>query len=101
MVNSKMSEPPEPTSAFGQGASLVVKGVLAVVGNYVVHYGAARMYDMFCVPHTFGEIIYTLVSTSSPVCVVALGTMQMTQNNYGTLLTTTLASHLVMALRVT
>ena len=80
---------------------VVGKGLLAVAGNYIVHYGASRMYDTFCVPHTLGEIIYTLVSTSSPVCVVALGTMQMTQNNYGTLLTTTLASHLVNALRVT
>jgi hypothetical protein len=78
---------------------VVGKGLLAVAGNYVVHYGASRIYDAFCVPHTVGEIIYTLVSTSSPVCVVALGTMQLTQNNYGTLLTTTLASHLVMALK--
>jgi hypothetical protein len=80
---------------------VIGKGLLAVAGNYVVHYGASRIYDTFCVPHTLGEVIYTLVSTSSPVCVVALGTMQMTQNNYGTLLTTTLASHLVMALKVT
>jgi hypothetical protein len=81
--------------AFG-----VAKGLLAVAGNYIVHYGASRVYDTFCVPHTLSEIVYTLVSTSSPVCVVALGTMQMTQNNYGTLLTTTLASHLVNALKV-
>ena len=79
---------------------VVGKGLLAVAGNYIVHYAASRMYDTFCVPHTLGEIVYTLVSTSSPVCVVALGTMQMTQNNYGTLLTTTLAAHLVSALKV-
>ena len=78
----------------------VAKGLLAVAGNYIVHYGASRIYDAFCVPHTISEIVYTLVSTSSPVCVVALGTMQMTQNKYGTLLTTTLASHLVSALKV-
>ena len=78
----------------------VAKGLLAVAGNYMVHYGASWVYDTFCVPHTVSEIVYTLVSTSSPVCVVALGTMQMTQNNYGTLLTTTLASHLVSALKV-
>lgn len=81
-------------------ADVVFKGILAVAGNYVVHFGASRIYDAFCVPHTIGEIVYTLVSTSSPVCVVALGTMQLTQNNYGTLLTTTLASHLVGALKV-
>ena len=78
----------------------VAKGLVAVAGNYIVHYGASRIYDKFCVPHTFEEGLYTLVTTSSPVCVVALGTMQMTQNNYGTLLTTTLASHLVNALKV-
>jgi hypothetical protein len=82
-------------------AAVVTKGILAVVGNYVVHFAASRVYDTFCVPHTLGEIVYTLVSTSSPVCVLALGTMQLTQNNYGTLLTTTLASHLVAGLRVT
>ena len=79
---------------------VVLKAAVAVVSNYVVHYGASRVYDSFCVPHTLSDIIYTLVSTSSPVCVVALGTMQITQNNYGTLLTTTLASHLVNALKV-
>jgi len=79
---------------------VVVRGVVAVVANYVVHFGASRMYDTFCVPHSLSEIIYTVVSTSSPVCVVALGTMQMTQNNYGTLLTTTLASHLINTLKV-
>jgi hypothetical protein len=79
---------------------VILKGIAAVAANYVIHFGAARMYDTFCVPHTFEEVLYTLVSTSSPVCVVALGTMQMTQNNYGTLLTTTLAAHLVSALKV-
>ena len=79
---------------------VVLRAFAAVVANYAVHYGSARVYDTFCVPHTMSEVIYTLVSTSSPVCVVALGTMQMTQNNYGTLLTTTLASHLIGALKV-
>lgn len=79
---------------------VILKGVVAVVTNYVVHYGAARVYDTFCVPHSLTEVVYTIVSTSSPVCVVALGTMQMTQNNYGTLLTTTLASHIIQALKI-
>ena len=79
---------------------VVIKGVAAVAVNYEIHFVSARVYDTFCVPHTVKEILYTLVTTSSPVCVVALGTMQMTQNNYGTLLTTTLASHLVHALKV-
>lgn len=79
---------------------VILKGVAAVAVNYAIHFMSARVYDKFCVPHTFEEVLYTLVTTSSPVCVVALGTMQMTQNNYGTLLTTTLASHLVHALKV-
>ena len=79
---------------------VIIKGVAAVAVNYVIHFASARVYDTFCVPHTVKEILYTLVTTSSPVCVVALGTMQMTQNNYGTLLTTTLAAHLVSALKV-
>ena len=79
---------------------VVLKAAVAIATNYAIHFGAARMYDKFCVPHTLEEVLYTLVTTSSPVCVVAIGTMQMTQNNYGTLLTTTLASHLVNALKV-
>ena len=79
---------------------VIIKSVAAVAVNYAIHFASARVYDTFCVPHTVKEILYTLVTTSSPVCVVALGTMQMTQNNYGTLLTTTLASHLVHALKV-
>ena len=79
---------------------VALKAIVAVAANYAVHYGSARVYEAFCVPHTFSELIYTLATTSSPVCVVALGTMQMTQNNYGTLLTTTLASQLLNALKV-
>jgi hypothetical protein len=79
---------------------VIVRGIVAVAANYVVHYGAARVYDTFCVPHDLSEVLKTLFTTSSPICVVSLGTMQMTQNNYGTLLTTTLASHLVQALKV-
>jgi len=79
---------------------VVVRGIVAVAANYIVHYGASRVYDGFCVPHNLQEVVRTLFTTSSPICVVSLGTMQMTQNNYGTLLTTTLASHLVNALRV-
>jgi hypothetical protein len=79
---------------------VVAKAFVAIAANYAIHFASARVYDNFCVPHTFEEVLYTLVTTSSPVCVVAIGTMQMTQNNYGTLLTTTLASHLVNALKV-
>jgi hypothetical protein len=79
---------------------VILRGIVAVAANYIVHYGAARVYDTFCVPHNLSEVVRTLFTTSSPICVVSLGTMQMTQNNYGTLLTTTLASHLVNALKV-
>ena len=79
---------------------VIAKGLIAVITNYAVHFGSARVYDLFCVPHSVSEILHTIVTTSSPVCVVTLGTMQMTQNNYVTLLTTTLASHIINALKV-
>ena len=79
---------------------VILRGLVAVAANYVVHYGAARIYDTFCVPHNLSEVVRTLFTTSSPICVVSLGTMQMTQNNYGTLLTTTLASPLVQVLKI-
>ena len=78
---------------------VIARSLVAVGLNYGVHYGCARFYDMFCVPHSFAEIAQTLVSTASPVCSVALGVVQMTQSNYASIITVSLAGSLINVLK--
>jgi len=39
---------------------VILRGIVAVGANYIVHYGAARIYDAFCVPHNLSEVVRTL-----------------------------------------
>ena len=78
---------------------VIAQSLLAVGLNYGIHYGAARFYDMYCVPHSFAEIAQTLVSTASPICSVAIGIVQMTQSNYASIITVSLAGSLVGLLK--
>ena len=54
---------------------------------------------MMCVPHSVTELFTSLATTASPVCGFLLHTMTVTQNNYAVVLTSTLTSALVNALR--
>lgn len=78
---------------------VIARSVLAVGVNYGVHFVSARFYDMFCVPHTLQEIAQTLVTTASPVCSTAIGVIQLTQANYASIITVTLAGSIVGLLR--
>jgi len=69
--------------------------------NYGVHYTSARLYDMMCIPHSVTELFQSLATTASPVCSFLLHTMTATQNNYAVVVTSTLASALVNALKPT
>jgi hypothetical protein len=81
-------------------ALVIVKTALLSLGlNYGVHYTSARLYDTLCIPHTFQEIIQSLVTTASPVCGFLLHAMTNTQNNYAVVLTATLTSALVNVLK--
>jgi hypothetical protein len=81
-------------------AFLLVKTALLSLGlNYGVHYTSARMYDTMCVPHALSEILQSLASTASPVCGLLLHTMTSTQSNYGIVLTATITSVMVNALK--
>lgn len=74
-------------------ALLVVKTALLSLGlNYGVHYTSARLYDTYCIPHTFHEILQSLATTASPVCSFLLSTMTATQNNYAVVLTSVLTN---------
>lgn len=71
----------------------VVKIASATLGlNYAAHYVAARAYDYICVPHSLAGVLQSFVTTASPVCSAFLQVMQVTQGNYATVLTTTVAT---------
>ena len=77
-----------------------VKAAALVLGlNYGVHYASARLYDIYCVPHSLNEVVQSIVTTASPVCSFLLNTMTVTQNNYATAVTVTVASALTSALK--
>lgn len=64
---------------------------LAVAVNYGVHVGASVAYARFCVPNSVWDVAQSIVTTASPVCSFLLSTMQITQNNFAIVITTTLA----------
>uniref|UniRef100_A0A6C0F219 Uncharacterized protein n=1 Tax=viral metagenome TaxID=1070528 RepID=A0A6C0F219_9ZZZZ len=78
---------------------VIAKSLLAVGVNYGVHFVSARFYDAFCVPHTLQEIAQTLVTTASPICATAINVVHMTQSNYASVITITLAGGIVSLLK--
>jgi hypothetical protein len=70
----------------------VQTAVLAVAMNYGVHVGSSYAYSKLCVPQTVWDITRSFVTTASPVCSFLLTTMQVTQNNFAVVITTTLAT---------
>lgn len=78
---------------------VVARALLAIGLNYGVHFASARFYDAYCVPHTLAEIAQTLVTTASPVCATAINVVHMTQTNYASTITVSLAGGIVNLLR--
>jgi hypothetical protein len=68
----------------------VKTAALALALNYGVHVGSGLAYTKLCMPETVWDIARSVVTTASPVCSFLVSTMQMTQMNYATLMTTTL-----------
>ena len=74
--------------------------VLAAAGmtvalNYGAHTIAAVSYDHLCVAHSVWDIPYSLVATASPVCSFLVSVIQLTQTNFASVLSTTIAASLV------
>lgn len=67
--------------------------------NYGVHLGASILYDKLCVPQSIWDIPYSLVATASPVCSFLVSTIHLTQTNYASVLSTTIAATLVNFLK--
>jgi D-alanyl-D-alanine carboxypeptidase len=64
----------------------------ALVLNYSVHIGSTLAYAKLCVPQDIWDLAQSLATTSSPLCSTLLSVMQVTQNNYAVVLTTTVAA---------
>ena len=67
----------------------ITGSVLAL--NYLAHYVSGYSYDWFCMPHSIYDFIPSLVTTASPVCSTLLTVMSSTQQNYSTIIVTTLS----------
>lgn len=63
---------------------------LTLTLNYGVHVAASWAYHEFCTPKSIWELTQSFVTTASPVCSFLLSTMQVTQHNYATVITTSL-----------
>jgi hypothetical protein len=72
---------------------------LALALNYGVHVGASLAYAKMCMPETVWDIARSMVATASPVCSFLVSTIQATQTNFGTLVSSTLLGMAVTALR--
>ena len=70
----------------------VKAAVLAVAANYGVHVGSSYAYAKLCVPQTVWDVARSFATTASPVCSFLLSTMQVTQNNFAVVITSTLAA---------
>lgn len=65
---------------------------LVLVANYAVHVGSAYVYSRACVPQDMWDLARSFATTASPVCSFLLNTMQVTQNNFTVVVTTSLAA---------
>lgn len=55
---------------------------------FIGHYAAANAYAALCAPLSLKGFIYSLFTTSSPVCNSLLGALNFTSNNYTTIIAT-------------
>jgi hypothetical protein len=75
--------------------------LLAVAMNYGVHIGSSYVFSTVCVPQTVWDLARSIATTASPLCSFVLSTMQLTQNNFAVVMTTTVATLLAGALTPT
>jgi hypothetical protein len=73
-------------------ATILKTAATALVLNYGVHIGSTLAYAKLCVPQDIWDLAQSLATTSSPLCSTLLSVMQVTQNNYAVVLTTTVAA---------
>lgn len=79
--------------------SVLVASGITLGLNYGVHLAASITYDKLCVPQSIWDIPYSMVATASPVCSFLISAIQLTQTNYASVLSTTIAATLVNFLK--
>ena len=83
------------------GLFLAVRtAVIAMVLNYSAHVSSSYIHTKICLPQEFWDIPLSLVTTASPACTLLLNTMQITQNNYANVVTSSLAIILSSSLSI-
>ena len=77
----------------------VKTAALVLATNYAVHVGSAYAYSKACVPQDMWDLARSFATTASPVCSFLLNTMQVTQNQFTFVVTTTFAALVAAALK--
>lgn len=80
-------------------ASVLVASGTALALNYGVHLLSSYGHAHLCVPQSIWDIPYSMVATASPVCSFLVSTIQLTQSNYASIVSTTVAASLVSWLK--
>ncbi len=80
--------------------ALVSTGI-AVGLNYGTHLLASYAHNYFCMPQSIIDVFRSFVTTASPVCSVLINTMQVTQTNFASIVSTTVAATIATALMKT
>ena len=79
--------------------SVLVASGTTLALNYGVHLVSSYAHGQLCVPQSIWDIPYSMVATASPVCSFLVSTIQLTQSNYASVLSTTIAASLVSWLK--
>jgi hypothetical protein len=79
-------------------ATILKTAVVALTMNYGVHIGSTLAYAKLCVPQDIWDLAQSLATTASPFCSTLLSVMQVTQNNYAVVITTTVATAITTGL---
>jgi hypothetical protein len=66
--------------------SELTKTGLSILIVYSAHYGAAKSYNLICVPNGVLGFLFGFVTTASPWCKFILELMKLTENQYSTII---------------
>jgi hypothetical protein len=97
-----MASIPESTALVATSglASEVAKTGMSIVMVYSTHYGAAKLYNVVCVPNGVLGYLFGFVTTASPWCRLLLEVMKLTENQYSTIILIVLSRLVMKALGV-
>lgn len=98
-----MADPATAVVATVKGAALVTelwKTGASIVMVYSTHYGSSKLYNLVCVPEGLQGVLWGLITTASPWCKLIMEVMNVTQNQYSTIIMVVLSRLLLSAIGV-